>query len=419
MLGLSDLAPQQQQAFDLLVDWFRGPDQLFYLAGWAGTGKSSIAKLVAAELVGLQGTIFAAYSAKAALVMRGYGCPNANTMHHWMYHPADDDRERIMALHDDLKELKETLAGEGYSPVQITEHPAVQVVEGKIFLEAKKARRPRFMLNPSAEIAKRDLGVLDEVSMVNDKMGTDWLSFGQKTLVMGDPFQLPPVGGEGYFTRRNSNLMLTEIHRQAKDNPLIAVATRIRNSEMPAAGRYGTSQVLRKDSVNPDYLRTLVMDSEQVIVGKNETRHKYNDRIRALRGHKDKYPEVGERVICLRNNNELGIMNGGQYRVVEMITVTEEIQRLDMVVEPWEGGDPVEVHCHTHHFLGKEKELDKFYWEKREAEEFDFGYAITCHKAQGSQFKNPLIFNESWGADRFKWLYTAWTRAQETATLII
>jgi exodeoxyribonuclease-5 len=128
---------------------------------------------------------------------------------------------------------------------------------------------------------------------------------------------------------------------------------------------------------------------------------------------------VGERVICLRNNNELGIMNGGQYRVVEMITVTEEIQRLDMVVEPWEGGDPVEVHCHTHHFLGKEKELDKFYWEKREAEEFDFGYAITCHKAQGSQFKNPLIFNESWGADRFKWLYTAWTRAQETATLII
>lgn len=419
MLTLSDLAPQQQQAFHLLVDWFRGPDQLFYLAGWAGTGKSSIAKLVAAELVGLQATIFGAYTAKAALVMRGYGCPLANTMHYWMYHPADDDREKIMQLQDDLKELKEGLKADGYSDAQIAEHPAVQVVEGKIFQESKKARRPRFMLNPSSEISKRDLGVLDEVSMVNDKMGCDWLSFGQKTLVMGDPFQLPPIGGEGYFTRRKPNLMLTEIHRQAKDNPLIAVSATIRGGRMPEPGRYGTSQVLRKDSLNPDYLRKLVMDSEQVIVGKNETRHKYNARIRALRGHKDKYPEVGERVICLRNDNDLGLINGGQYRVLEMITVTEEIQRLDMVIEPWEGGDAIEVHCHTHHFLGKEKELDKFYWEKREAQEFDFGYAITCHKAQGSQFKNPLIFNESWGADRFKWLYTAWTRAQETATLII
>lgn len=419
MLTLSDLAPQQRHAFDLIADWFHGPDQLFYLGGWAGTGKSSIVKLVAAELVGLEHTCFAAYTAKAALVMRGYGCPRANTMHYWMYHPTDNDRDKIIQLQSDLKQLCEDLKTEGYSEAAIKEHPAVQVVEGKIFQETKKARRPRFSLNLGSAVQTHELGYLDEVSMVNDKMGLDWLSFGKKTLVTGDPFQLPPVAGEGYFTRRTPNLMLTEIHRQARDNPLIKVASEIRDSKLPAPGRYGDSLVLRKDSCNPDFLRKLVLESEQIIVGKNKTRHNFNNRIRQLRGFKDKYPEVGERVICLRNDNEQGLINGEQYNVVEVITVTEEIERLDMVVEPVTGGPPIEVHCHTHHFLGKEKELEKHYWEKREAQEFDYAYAVTCHKAQGSQFKNPVIFNESWGADRFKWLYTATTRAQQSFTLVL
>lgn len=419
MLTLSDLAPQQRQAFDLVVDWYNGPDQLFYLAGWAGTGKSSIARLVAAELVGLENTIFGAYTAKAALVMRGYGCPNASTMHHWMYCPVSDDNERVLKLHDDLAEVKEALAADGYSEAQIADHPAVQVVEGKIFQETKKARRPRFSLNPSSEVGKRPLGYLDEVSMVNDQMGLHWMSFGKKTLVSGDPFQLPPVAGEGFFTRRDPNMMLTEIHRQARDNPIIALSTTLRGSCMPEPGRYGTSQVLRMDSVNPQYLRKLVMESEQVIVGTNKTRHKYNNRIRQLRGYEGKYPNPGEKLVCLRNNNELGLINGGVYKVLDVITVTEEINRIDMVVEPWDGGNAVEVHCHTHHFTGDEKNLDKFYWEKREAEEFDFGYALTCHKTQGSQFKNPLIFNESWGANRFRWLYTATTRAIDSLTLVL
>jgi exodeoxyribonuclease-5 len=162
-----------------------------------------------------------------------------------------------------------------------------------------------------------------------------------------------------------------------------------------------------------------VLESEQIIVGKNKSRHEYNNRIRQLRGYKSPYPEVGERVICLRNDHELGIINGEQYKVLELVTVTDEIQRLDMVVEPVTGGQPIEVHCHTHHFLGQEKQLDKFYWEKREAQEFDFAYAVTCHKAQGSQFKNPVIFDESWGAFRWQWLYTAVTRAQTSFTLVI
>lgn len=419
MLTLSDLSPQQSHAFELISEWYHGPDQLFYLAGWAGTGKSSIAKLVAAELVGLDHTAFAAYTAKAALVMRGYGCPGANTMHRWMYHPADDEVASMKAMQDDLQTLKDQLIEEGYSEAAVTDHPEYQMLEGKIHQAQKKARRPRFTLNPSSDVRKRDLGYLDEVSMVNDKMGLDWLSFGKKTLVTGDPFQLPPVAGEGYFTRRNSNLMLTEIHRQARDNPIIKVASTLRESRMPEPGRYGNSQVVRKDSCNPAFLRKLVMESEQVIVGKNKSRHAYNSRIRELRGYKDKFPEIGEKVVCLRNDHELGLINGGQYKVVDMVTITEEIDRLDMVIEPWEGGMPVEVHCHTHHFLGKEKDLEKHYWEKRDAQEFDFGYAMTCHKVQGSQFKNPLIFNESWGAHRFQWLYTAVTRAQESFTLVL
>lgn len=425
----SDLAPQQLQAFNSIVEWYEGPDQLFYLAGWAGTGKTSIAMVLADELVGLQDCIFAAYTGKAAFVMKQRGCPSASTMHSYIYHSHDGDREKLTEYQADLAALTAELTAElrtdGYDDDGIVEalenHPGLSIIQGKIFLEEKALRKPRFMLNPDSVVGQKPLSILDECSMVGEKMALDWLSFGEKVLVLGDPAQLPPVGGEGFFTKRKPNFMLTDIHRQAEGNPVIKVASMVRRQERPEPGRYGSSLIVRKDSVNPDFLRNLVMESDQVIVGKNDTRHAMNKRIRELKGFKDPLPEVGETIVCLRNNHDLGLLNGALYTVVKVVEAFPEIERIDLIIVPTTGGNELEVHCHTQHFQGKEEQLKKQWYSMREAEEFDFGYALTCHKVQGSQFKNPIIFDQSgiFKADRFKWLYTAITRATDSFTLIV
>ncbi len=425
----SDLAPQQQKAFDAIVQWYDGPDQLFYLAGWAGTGKTSIAMVLAEELVGLSDCIFAAYTGKAAFVMKQRGCPGASTMHSFMYHSREDSREKLTEYKADLAaltaELTAELVADGFGEdgieAALENHPALQIIQGKIFLEEQAMRKPRFVLNPDSIVSERPLSILDECSMVGEKMAHDWLSYGEKVLVLGDPAQLPPVGGEGFFTKRKPNFMLTDIHRQAEGNPIIKVASMVRRGERPEPGRYGDSLVVRKDSVNPDFLRNLVMESDQVIVGKNQTRHQYNDRVRQLRGFKGTLPEVGETLVCLRNNHDLGLLNGALYTVVQVIESFEDIERIDLLIEPTTGGQSIEVHCHTQHFQGKEESLKKQWYSIRDAEEFDFGYALTCHKVQGSQFKNPVIFDQSsvFKEDRFKWLYTAITRATDSFTLIV
>lgn len=417
-----ELGPQQQKAYDAVMQWYEGPDQVFYLGGWAGTGKTSSARKLAEDLVGLEKTAFAAFTGKAALRLRECGCLGASTLHSWIYRSRGASQDHLQLLKDELRELRAELYQDGYTPEQIDEHPKVQSIEGSIAEEEKAARRPIFVLNTDSLVAEMPLGVLDEVSMVNEEMRNDWCSFGQKTLVLGDPFQLPPVGGEGAFTRQRPDFMLTEIHRQAEGNPIIALSTAIRNMEYPRPKNWGHgTQVLRRSDLKPNELRDIVLGSDQIIVGKNETRHSYNNRLRVLRGFKGRWPNKGERVVCLRNNHEKGLLNGALYNVVSDPEVYEDIERLDMTIEPVDGGQQVDVHAHTHHFVGKEDALKKQWFQRKEAEEFDFGYALTCHKTQGSQYSNPVIFDESFIArdKRYQWLYTAVTRAQQSLTLIV
>jgi exodeoxyribonuclease-5 len=416
------LGPQQQEAYDAIVQWFEGPDQVFYLGGWAGTGKTSIASKLASDLVGLEKTAFAAFTGKAALRLRECGCPGASTIHSWIYKSRAQSNAHIEELKQELLDLRRDLYVDEYSAKEIDEHPKVQHLEGLIAQEEKAARKPIFILNHESVVGELPLGVLDEVSMVNQEMRDDWCSFGRKTLVLGDPFQLPPVGGEGAFTKDRPAFMLTQIHRQAEGNPIIALSTSIRNMEYPRPKEWGQgTRVLRRSDLSTNVLRDIVLESDQIIVGKNETRHSFNNRMRVLLGHKGKWPGEGEKIVCLRNNHEKGLLNGALYRVVKTPEVYEDIERLDMVIEPIEGGAQLEVHAHTHHFVGKEEQLRKQWFQRKEAEEFDYGYALTCHKTQGSQYRNPVIFDESFIArdKRYQWLYTATTRAQQSLTLLV
>jgi exodeoxyribonuclease-5 len=272
-------------------------------------------------------------------------------------------------------------------------------------------RRPNFVLNPESELHHAALIVIDECSMVDERMGQDLLSFEKKILVLGDPAQLPPVRGEGFFTGQKPDVMLTEIHRQAKDNPIIQLATLVREGKSLSEGSYGSSRVGPLSL----FSKQLAQQTDQVIVGRNLTRAKFNQNYRQnILGLRSPLPCVGDKLVCLRNNHDLGLLNGQLWTVEE--TTVPDADQIDLVVRSDDGQTVQAVNAHTQIFLGSEIP----WWARKDAEEFDYGYALTCHKSQGSQWAKTLIFDESlcFRENARQWLYTAITRASESVTIL-
>lgn len=398
-------APQQDAALMAVDAWLKDPSapQVFRLFGYAGTGKTTLAKAIAQNAGAV---CFGTFTGKAAYVLQTKGCDGATTIHQLIYRPKDKGRAHLKEMEAELVKLKAVSKPEAHLRSRIQE------LEGKIKKERSELSKPAFTLNTESEVQFANLVILDEVSMVNGQMGSDLLSFGTKVLALGDPAQLPPVGGDGYFIDAAPDFMLTDIHRQAKDNPIIAMATDVREGKRLSLGTYGDSRVIAMKDVE----QAAVLASDQLIVGKNKTRTAYNNRIRRLRGFTDPQPMVGDRVVCLRNNHELGLLNGSLWDIADVGVWDEERIEMTIVSADGMGSDPISVSAHGHPFFGREVP----FWEKREAEEFDYGYALTCHKAQGSQWNDVHVFDESWvfRDDRYKWLYTALTRAAEKVTVV-
>lgn len=361
------LSEGQAKALDDCMAWWKTDtairSQIFRIFGYAGTGKTTIAKEIAKRVGGV--VLYGAFTGKAALVMRKNGCVGASTLHSMIYKTVEND-------------------------------------DGSV----------DFVWNPQSILAEARLLIIDECSMVDAELAKDVLAFGVPILVLGDPGQLPPISGKGFFTEAKPDVMLYEIHRQAKDNPIIHLATMVRNGEMPDYGSYGESLVTAKG-------RKSEMNSfDQVIVGKHTTRMTTNAIIRQLRGYEGKLPVVGERINCLKNNRNLNIYNGGMFQVNEVRMKgphdkyrTYRVSNLD---QPEEEGKFVRVH--NSFFTGE----DKPDWRLlRGTQEFDFGYAITCHRAQGSQWESVYVVDEShiFRDSETRWLYTAITRAQEKVTI--
>ena len=149
--------------------------------------------------------------------------------------------------------------------------------------------------------------------MVDAELGRDLLSFGVPVLVLGDPAQLPPIQGGGFFTEAEPDVMLTEVHRQAQDNPIVRLSMDIRAGEYLEPGRYGETEVVAKSDLDPQR----VLDADQVLVGRNATRRAYNNRMRERRGFEDAMPSAGDKLVCLRNNRKKGLFNGGLWTVKE------------------------------------------------------------------------------------------------------
>lgn len=406
-------SPQQDSALVAVRDWLANPErgqQVFYLAGFAGTGKTTLAQHFASGVEGR--VLFGAFTGKAANVLRQKGCPDATTIHSLIYIPRERSRARLLEHEQALMVRSEAVRAEGREP---TDDPEVQRLLEAIRAEHEILRQPAFSLDPGSPVGGATLLVVDEVSMIDARMGEDLLSFGTPILVLGDPAQLPPVHGAGYFTERTPDVMLTEIHRQAQDNPIIALATQVREQRGLAVGSYGSSRVVERGSLAPEE----VLQYHQLLVGRNKTRRITNRRVRELLSLSETWhPTKGDKLVCLRNDHELGLLNGSLWNVEDVGEIGAE--RLVMTLTSRDyaesGGLTVEAHSQTF----RDPPVQIPLWALREAAEFDYGYALTVHKAQGSQWDDVLVFDESWAfrADRWKWLYTGITRAAQRVTVM-
>ncbi len=362
--------PQQAAAIDAVHAWLKDKKgkQVFRLFGYAGTGKTTIATAIREGISG--NVLFGAFTGKACLVLRRKGCAGASTIHSMIYK-----------------------------------------------LEEQRNGQPLFILNRDSDVQGAKLIIIDECSMVDEELGRDLESFGTRILVLGDPFQLPPVKGAGYFTEGiEPDVMLTDIRRQALDNPIIRMSMDIRQGRRLTIGTYGDSRVITRNELETQD----VIDADQVIVGLNRTRRGYNGRIRQLLGFQFDMPQRDDRLVCLRNKQEKQLLNGGLWTVKRsgvpdrhgIISMAVKSEDDDMLTHP------VEVNVFQNFFYGTEDTLD---WRDRRAtEEFDYGYALTCHKAQGSQWDNVMLFDESstFRLDADRWVYTGVTRAAERITVI-
>jgi exodeoxyribonuclease-5 len=180
-------------------------------------------------------------------------------------------------------------------------------------------------------------------------------------------------------------------------------------------GDYGTAKVISRDEVT----QPLVLEADQVLVGTNKTRKRYNQRLRELKGFTADYPQSGDKLVCLRNDQVKGLLNGSLWQVMSSSRETVK-PGINLMIRPED--DDMDRGAAKIKLLKQAFESDEeIPWSTRKRyDEFDYGYALTVHKAQGSQWNNVVLFDESFAFrdTRERWLYTAITRAAETLTIV-
>lgn len=361
---------EQNRAIDYIVEWYGDTERMeCYIAGYAGVGKSTcVAEAISRikDKHGIKHVRIAAYTGKAAHVLRKKGNEGAQTIHSLIY--------KCVPKYDE---------------------------------NGKETGDFEFVRN---EKIVADLVVLDEVSMVSSEIADDLRRYKIKTIVLGDPGQLPPINGEGAFTNREPDIFLKEIHRQALDSPILELATMARQGiHLPLGYSKGNVKVLPLTTETEEYLHN---PETQVLCGLNRIRWNVTQLMRHRLGYTDQTPMAGERIICCKNNHQKGLFNGGmgELKKIEkansgaykMTTDIEGVLYKNLMVDPY---------MFRQHFESNPQKGD---WRKK-WESADWSYAITCHKAQGSGFTHCTVVDDSdsFRENKWKWLYTAATRAED------
>lgn len=356
----------QAGAIEAIAKWYENPRHPFVLLGAAGTGKTSVIRHIP-RFLNAGNAAYASLTGAAANVLRSKGCSGAQTIHSLIYRISIDK-------------------------------------------DGKKS----WELNKDSRLRDCDLLIIDEISMVNTKQMEDLLSFKKPTIVVGDPFQLPPAnGGAALLTPRSPahTWTLSEIHRQALDNPVLGLATRVRSGEL----------LQHIHPVLPVETLHTALSVDQVIVGTRKSRWDLVRRMRAARGARPDTPGVGDKIMILNNNRKYGVFNGQQGIVLEVKAHSRRVDALDIVFRP--AGVEYSQHMLVSRagFISDEAAKAPLERGWADAPVATFAEAITCHKAQGSEWGSVLLLDESWcwkrDGKQMNWQYTGITRAKTSLYL--
>ena len=378
-----ELTKGQEQGLEIAVTRYKENMPYTCIAGYAGTGKTTLVQFIIDALhLKEEDVTYVAYTGRAALILRNKGCPNAMTAHKLLYYSEEQP-------------------------------------DGT------------FIHTPRNKLEKRfKLIVCDEASMLPQEMIDLLLSHGIHVLFLGDQAQLPPIEGEQAILTE-PHVFLTEITRQALDNPIIKLSMDVREGKPFTCGGDKRCMVIPRSKVT----NSLLLGADEIIVGKNVTRHKINKYVRQLKWG-DKYtafPLEGEKCICLKNHWNVVGSNGdplinGQLGILRNIRINDLFPYGTIITADFLSDDgglykdlsiDYKLMVEGKPTINSENWKQFFGWPK--LFEFAYGYAITAHKSQGSEFNKVLVYDEAFGDEeqRRRWRYTSVTRAAEKLIVVV
>lgn len=390
-----ELTRKQEEGLRIAIDRYNHNEPYTVIAGYAGTGKSTLINFIIAALeVNPEDEVaYITFTGKASEVLREKGCPNAMTAHKLLYY-------------------------------------SKQMPNGKFFY------RPRPSLEKNYKVI-----VVDEVSMLPKDMWDLLLTHGIYVIACGDPFQIPPIDkNQDNGILNNPHIFLDEVMRQAKESDIICLSMDIREGKKINPFKGNDTQVFNKK----DLCDGMYFWADQILVSTNKSRHDINSYIRDDLGRGFE-PEINDKVICLRNcwdtlsekqcdpliNGSIGTISAMHMESIDYIIMGQKVTAPVLVTDLITSNDEYKnLHIDYTALTTGEKFFNprqEYIIRKNKQNyelpiEFNFGYAITGHRAQGSQWNKVLVLEESFPFDRIehaRWLYTTVTRAAEKLTLIL
>ena len=377
------------------VDRYKNKEAYTCIAGYAGTGKSTLISFIIEALnLKHKEVAYVAFTGKAANILSQKGCPNATTAHKLLYHskPLPDGRY--------IHEPKTTL-----------DH-------------------------------QYKLLVVDEISMLPKEMWYLLLRHHIHIIACGDPEQLPPINPDmDNHVLDHPHVFLDEIMRQAAESEIIRLSMHVREGNPLETFQCDNQQV--QVITKNDVVTGMYEWADQIICATNNTRVNINNNMRKLRGFGDA-PQENDKVISLSNHWDIfsaghaPLTNGsiGYLKdfTVQSIYLPKYIYKgsLEVMIATVETEDKdifTGLTLDYNFLMNNKKTLSpqqeyKLLKNKRYMDppfDFTYGYAITCHKAQGSEWQKLLVFEEKFPFDKEehrRWLYTAITRASEKLVIV-
>jgi len=407
------LDPSQQAAVEKIKEWFSKDSPIFFvLSGRAGTGKSTIISEVIRSLKLKEGEVkYLAPTGKAVSVLRSKGIPQAMTIHKYVYRFNGSNSKLMKSLNDKSEIIR--LCDEG-------QHDAARAILDNIAEVNRKRKQPKlyFASRKVNGLSRTKLIVVDEASMINDDEIEDIISLNVKVIFVGDNAQLPPVEGTNSMMQ-NPDAQITEIHRQGKDSNIIKFANLImENKDLSFLNDWKDTEDVHViyDIGVGDFDAFIKSRQWQFLTVTNREKDHINARARSLLGYANhKFPMKGEILLARGGHRDTGIVNGIQGEVLDDF-VEFDLEYNGAVFGSIQGrvklldgtNKIVTVTMKRNAFISGNL-YDFEHWESL----WEYGYAMTVHKSQGSSWENVFyVYEDCLDCDQ-NLNYTAVTRASK------